>query len=128
MKLLLDTHAFIWLWEDASKVPPRVLAACENPDNTLYLSIASVWEMQIKVAVGKLTFKQPLAEIIEQQKNENGISILPVSLSHIWLLATLPGHHNDPFDRMLVAQATADKLSLVTSDRYIARYPVEIFW
>ncbi|MDO9189819.1 MAG: type II toxin-antitoxin system VapC family toxin, partial [Sulfurimicrobium sp.] len=94
--MLLDTHAFIWLWEDVSKVPPRVLAACEDPDNQLYLSIASIWEMQIKVGVGKLSFQQPLAEIIENQKNENGISILPVSLAHVWQLATLPAHHNDP--------------------------------
>jgi PIN domain nuclease of toxin-antitoxin system len=128
MNFLLDTHAFIWLWEDISKIPPRVLAACEDPENQLYLSIASIWEMQIKVAAGKLSFQQPLAEIIEQQKNENGISILPVSLPHLWQLATLPSHHNDPFDRMLVAQASADNLALVTADRHIARYPVELFW
>ena len=128
MNLLLDTHAFIWLWEDTSKVPPRVLAACENKDNQLYLSIASVWEMQIKVIAGKLAFQQPLAEIIEQQRDENGISILPISLTHVWQLATLPAHHNDPFDRMIVAQASAEKLSLVTADRHIARYPVELFW
>jgi len=128
MNLLLDTHAFIWLWEDVAKIPPRVLSECENPDNQLYLSIASVWEMQIKVAAGKLSFQQPLAEIVEQQKNENGISILPVSLDHIWQLATLPAYHNDPFDRMLFAQATADKLALVTADRHIARYAVELLW
>lgn len=128
MNLLLDTHAFIWLWEDISKISPRVLSACEDPDNQLYLSIASIWEMQIKVAVGKLSFQPPLAEIIEQQKNENGISILPVSLAHIWQLAALPSYHNDPFDRMLVAQASADKLALVTADRHIARYAVELFW
>ncbi len=128
MNFLLDTHAFIWLWEDVAKVPPRVLAACENPDNQLYLSIASVWEMQIKVAVGKLSFQQPLPDIIEQQKSENGVSILPVSLAHVWQLGTLPAHHNDPFDRMLVAQAAADKLALVTADRHIARYSVELFW
>ncbi|MFN3397595.1 MAG: type II toxin-antitoxin system VapC family toxin [Sulfurimicrobium sp.] len=128
MNLLLDTHAFIWLWEDTSKIPPRVLAACEDPENQLYLSIASVWEMQIKVAVGKLSFHQPLSEIIEYQKNENGVSILPVSLAHIWQLGTLPAHHNDPFDRMLVAQAATDKLALVTADRHIARYSIELFW
>lgn len=128
MNFLLDTHAFIWLWEDVSKVSPRVLAACEDPENQLYLSIASVWEMQVKVALGKLSFRQPLPEIIEFQKNENGVSILPVSLAHIWRLASLPAYHNDPFDRMLIAQATSEKLSLITTDRYIARYPVELFW
>jgi len=128
VNLLLDTHAFIWLWEDLSKVPLRVLSACEDPDNLLYLSIASIWEMQIKIAAGKLTFQQPLAEIIEQQKNENGMSILPITLAHVWRLGTLPAHHNDLFDRMLVAQASADKLALVTADRHIARYPVELFW
>lgn len=128
MRLLLDTHAFIWLWEDISKIPPRVLAACEDPENQLYLSIASIWEMQIKVAVGRLSFQQPLSEIIEQQKNENGISILPVSLAHVWQLAKLPMYHNDPFDRMLVAQACADQLALITADRHIERYAVELFW
>jgi PIN domain nuclease of toxin-antitoxin system len=128
MNLLLDTHVFIWLLEDESRVPPDALRECENPENQLHLSIASVWEMQIKVAAGKLVFKRPLAEIVEQQKNENGISILPISLAHIWQLAKLPVHHNDPFDRMLVAQATADKLTLVTADRHMARYPVELLW
>lgn len=128
MRLLLDTHAFIWLWEDVSKVPPRVLAACENPENQLYLSIASIWEMQIKVGVGRLSFQQPLPEIIENQKNENGVSILPVSLPHLWQLAALPAHHNDPFDRLLVAQATSEKMALITADRHIAGYPVELFW
>jgi PIN domain nuclease of toxin-antitoxin system len=128
VKLLLDTHAFIWLWGDVCKVPPRVLSACENPDNQLYLSVASIWEMQIKVGVGKLVFKQPLSEIIEYQRSENGISILPVERSHIWQLAALPSHHNDPFDRMLVAQALSENMALITSDRHIARYPVELFW
>jgi len=128
VRLLLDTHAFIWWDREPERLPSRVYSACEDPENKLYLSIASVWEMQIKVAAGKLSFQQPLAEIVEQQKNENGISILPVSLPHIWQLATLPAHHNDPFDRMLVAQATADKLALVTADRHIARYAVELFW
>lgn len=128
MRLLLDTHAFIWLWEDVSKVPPRVLAACENPENQLYLSIASIWEMQIKVGVGRLSFQQPLPEIIENQKNENGVSILPVSLPHLWQLAALPAHHIDPFDRLLVAQATSEKMALITADRHIAGYPVELFW
>lgn len=128
MNLLLDTHAFIWWDREPERLPPRVYAACENQDNQLYLSIASVWEMQIKVAVGKLAFQQPLPEIIERQKNENGMSILPVSLAHVWQLGTLPAHHNDPFDRMLVAQAAADKLALVTADRHIARYAVELFW
>lgn len=128
MKLLLDTHAFIWLWEDTSKVPPRVLEACEDPDNQLYLRIASVWEMQIKVTTGKLSFQQPLSDIIENQKNGNGLSILPVNLPHIWQLATLPSHHNDPFDRMLVAQAMAEKMALVTTNRHIARYSAELFW
>ncbi|MDD5404773.1 MAG: type II toxin-antitoxin system VapC family toxin [Sulfuricella sp.] len=128
MNLLLDTHAFIWWDRDPERLPPRVYSACENQDNRLYLSIASVWEMQIKVALGKLSFQQPLQEIIERQKNENGVSILPVSLAHVWQLGTLPAHHNDPFDRMLVAQAAADKLALVTADRHIARYSVELFW
>lgn len=128
MRLLLDTHAFIWLWEDTSKVPPRVLAACEDPGNHLYLSIASVWEMQIKVTAGKLSFRQPLSNIIENQKNENGLSILPINLPHVWQLATLPSHHNDPFDRMLVAQAMAEQMTLVTADRHIARYSAELFW
>lgn len=128
MNLLLDTHAFIWWDREPERLPSRVYAACENQNNQLYLSIASIWEMQIKVAVGKLSFQRPLPEIIERQKNENGMSILPVSLAHVWQLGTLPVHHNDPFDRMLVAQATVDKLALVTADRHIARYPVELFW
>lgn len=128
MNFLLDTHAFIWWDREPERLSPRVYAACENKDNQLYLSIASIWEMQIKVDSGKLAFQQPLAEIIDHQTRENGITILPVSLPHLWQLATLPAYHNDPFDRMLVAQANADKLVLITADRHIARYSVELFW
>ncbi|PWB55178.1 MAG: PIN domain nuclease [Nitrosomonadales bacterium] len=128
MNLLLDTHAFIWWDREPERLPLRVYAACESQDNQLYLSIASAWEMQIKLGTGKLSFPQPLSEIIEQQKSENGLQILPINLAHIRQLSTLPSHHNDPFDRMLVAQAASQNMALITADRHIARYPVEVFW
>jgi PIN domain nuclease of toxin-antitoxin system len=125
MKLLFDTHAFIWWDTDPFKLSSRVLALCQDRANEVLLSVASVWEMQIKSQLGKLEFGTPLGELISRQQHMNGVRLLPVVLDHVLALQNLPAHHRDPFDRILIAQANAEKAVLVTNDLMIARYPVE---
>lgn len=128
MRLLLDTHALIWWSEQPEKLTSRVYEACHDPNNGLYLSVASVWEMQIKAAKGKLVLRLPLEDIVATQQRENGIEILPVKLPHLWKLGELPPLHGDPFDRLLVAQTKAEDMFLVSADRVFSEYPVKLFW
>jgi PIN domain nuclease of toxin-antitoxin system len=125
MKLLFDTHAFIWWDSEPAKLSPRVLSLCQDRTNELLLSVASAWEMQIKFQLGKLEFNTPLGDLIARQQEINGVRLLPVALEHVLALQNLPTHHRDPFDRVLVAQANTENAVLISNDPMIARYPVE---
>jgi len=127
MKLLLATHTLLWWDSEPEKLSQRALELCQNPENILILSVASIWEMQIKIQLGKLKIKMPLSELIRQQQ-ENGIGILPVEASHIFAVENLPNHHKDPFDRLLVAQAIVEDAVLVSADPLITQYPVRVDW
>jgi PIN domain nuclease of toxin-antitoxin system len=127
MKLLLDTHAFIWWDSQASRLSARALAACSDLANDLLLSAASVWEMQIKVQLGKLQLRAPLAKIIADQR-ANGIGILAITMEHVIAIASLPPLHRDPFDRILVAQTNEEGAWLVSNDPIIRQYPVKTLW
>ena len=128
MKLLLDTHAFIWWAVEPQSLPPRVHEACEAPDNELLLSVASLHEMQIKLNAGRLRLHKPLRDLGEDQVRENALVVLPVRASHVYAVADLPRIHRDPFDRLLVAQAVVEDAFLVSADETIAEYPVRVFW
>jgi len=128
MKYLLDTHAFIWLDSDPGKLSPKVATLCADPSNLILLSLASVWEMQIKIQLGKLTLPAPLADTIRNQIKTNQIELLSIELTHILGLASLLPHHKDPFDRLLIAQAIAENAILITDDSQIAKYPAYIIW
>jgi PIN domain nuclease of toxin-antitoxin system len=128
MKLLLDTHAFIWADGEPEKLSPVAKAGCENPANELVLSAASVWEMQLKIMLGKLAIRGPLRSVIADWRQQNAILILPVQLEHILFLDTLSSHHKDPFDRLLIAQASVEGLTIVTHDRAFALYNIPIIW
>jgi PIN domain nuclease of toxin-antitoxin system len=105
MKLLLDTHIFIW-WADApEKLSSVALSALEDEANDLILSVVSIWEIQIKSQLGKLKLSQALRGLIKSQQEANGLKILPIELPHILALDALPFHHKDPFDRLLIAQS-----------------------
>ena len=127
MKLLLDTHTFLWWDSEPEKLSRRALELCQNPENTLVLSVASIWEMQIKIQLGKLQIKIPLEEMISQQQ-KNGIEILPVEASHIFAVESLPNHHKDPFDRLIIAQALVEDAILISADPLISQYPVGVEW
>ncbi|MBY0232394.1 MAG: type II toxin-antitoxin system VapC family toxin [Gemmataceae bacterium] len=127
MKLLLDTHTLIWADSDPGKLSAAAAAAIRDPANEVLISVASVWEMVIKAQIGKLALRLPLADIIAEQQ-ANGMSILPATLPHVFAVETLPMHHRDPFDRLLVAQAMIEGAALVTTDPLLAPYPVTLFW
>jgi PIN domain nuclease of toxin-antitoxin system len=128
MRLLLDTHVFIWADSEPEKLSPAARASCEDPSNELILSVASVWELQLKIMLGKLALSKPLRRVIEDWRRKNTIMILPVHLEHVLRLDTLSGHHKDPFDRLLIAQATAERLTIVTHDRVFALYNIPLLW
>jgi PIN domain nuclease of toxin-antitoxin system len=128
MKLLLDTHTFIWWDRDPAKLSPQTLALCQDQANVVLLSVVSVWEMQIKRQLGKLQLCLPLADMIASQQQTNQIAVLPVNLAHVLALESLPVHHKDPFDRLLIAQAREEDAVLVSSDPVFARYQIEVLW
>lgn len=128
MALLLDTHAFIW-WADApERLPANLLDRLSNPEEILLLSIASLWEMQIKTGLGKLAMQRPLRTIVEEQQAENGIVLLNILPHHLWALDVLPAVHGDPFDRLLIAQAYSDQLVLASRDSQFDAYPIARIW
>jgi PIN domain nuclease of toxin-antitoxin system len=128
MRLLLDTHAFIWMFDNPERLSPKAHALLADGNNDLILSVASVWEMQIKIQLGKLRFKAPLGELVESQRQTNGVQVLPVALEHVLALDALPAQHKDPFDRILVAQANVEGAALVSRDPAFSSYPVKLVW
>ena len=128
MKLLLDTHAFIWMLEAPEKLSERVIQAHNDSTNTLYLSVASLWEIQIKLAIGKLEMDVSLAQIVREQLQGHRFQLLDIRAEHVLALEELPRHHGDPFDRLLIAQARVEGLPLVSIDNVFEQYPVELFW
>lgn len=128
MRLLLDTHVFLWLDSAPDRVPGRVRDACEEGGNEVFLSLVSIWEMQIKTALGKMHPPAAPADLVTPYLDSAALRALPVELAHIRELGKLPASHGDPFDRMLVAQARHEGMLLVTADRVMREYPVEVLW
>ena len=128
MNLLLDTHVFIWWSISPKHLSSQVEKLIADVDNALFLSLASIWEMQIKIQLGKLKLDLPLSDLIYSQKQVNKLKILPIELSHIWTLDGLPNHHKDPFDRILIAQAIAEKMPILSVDSIFDSYPIQRLW
>jgi PIN domain nuclease of toxin-antitoxin system len=126
MKLLLDTHIFIWWADHPEKLSQAALSALEDEANELLLSVASVWEMQIKIQLGKLNLSLPLKELVESQQETNDLKILPVALTHVLALDALSVHHKDPFDRLLIAQSIEEDATLVSADSRFSAYLVKL--
>jgi PIN domain nuclease of toxin-antitoxin system len=128
MKVLLDTHAFMWWVSEPENLTPRVNALCRDPQNTVILSVASVWEIQVKHQLGKLDLTAPLLQLIEIQQRQNNLQILPITFVHVMDLDQLPLIHRDPFDRILIAQARVEQAVIVSRDRIFLDYPVTVEW
>jgi PIN domain nuclease of toxin-antitoxin system len=128
LDLLFDTHSFIWWADEPTKLSTKVLTALEDENNRLFLSDVSIWEMQIKLQLGKMKLKLPLQDLIESQRKDNNVEILQITTQHILALSNLPFHHKDPFDRLLIAQSVVENFTLVTLDPEFSAYSVNLLW
>jgi PIN domain nuclease of toxin-antitoxin system len=128
MRLLLDTHAFLWWVDDAPELSVKAREAIADPSNECLLSLASCWEMAIKVSLGKLRLAGTVERFIPEQLAVNRFGTLDIGFRHVARVANLPFHHRDPFDRLLAAQAEEDRLLIVSADRIFEQYGVKRIW
>jgi PIN domain nuclease of toxin-antitoxin system len=127
MRLLLDTHVLIWNIGNQEALSEKVLALVDDPTHDKFISLASLWEMNIKISLGKLKLAQPTSQIVSDYL-EAGLKLLPITIEHIQAVANLPWPHRDPFDRMLIAQAQYEKLAIITQDARFRDYQVVVIW
>ncbi|VEN74241.1 PilT protein domain protein [Candidatus Desulfarcum epimagneticum] len=128
MRLLLDTSSFLWFVAGSGKLSEKARALMEDFDNELVLSVASLWEMAIKVSVGKLETLRPFDLFIPEKLEENEIHILQISFPHLSQMMKLPFHHRDPFDRLIIAQSISENLPVIACDSAFKKYPADIVW
>lgn len=128
MRALLDTHALLWWVTNNSQLSAPVQDIISNPENTPYLSVASSWEIIIKSNIGKLPLPEPPTQFIQSCLTANRFESLTINLAHILQVDSLPDHHKDPFDRILIAQAQVENIPILTIDHLIAQYPVQTIW
>jgi PIN domain nuclease of toxin-antitoxin system len=128
MSLVLDTHSFLWFIMGSPRLSGNARALIEDDAHDKRLSTASLWEMAIKLSLGRLTLAEPFGVLIPQQLRVSGIEILNIEISHLAVLTTLPFHHRDPFDRLIIAQALVEQCPVVSVDPAFDAYPVERLW
>ena len=128
MRLLLDTHAFLWWVADDRRLSRKARAAIASRDSACFLSMATVWEMAIKVGLDRLELPSSVDRFVSEQMAANAFEPLPIDLGHPGDVARLPFHHRDPFDRLLVAQALGEGLTIVSADPVFAKYGVKRVW
>lgn len=128
MRALLDTHAFLWWTTDDARLSDQAREIFADSRNELFFSAASGWEIAIKAALGKVEVPEDLEKFMAEQLSRNAVQVLPIHLSHALRVYTLPNHHRDPFDRLLVAQSLIEKVPILSADPYISRYPVGTIW
>ena len=126
MRFLLDTHIFLWLNNEPAKLSPALHLICDDPANELFISLVSLWEIQIKQQLGKLKFDVPWQQMLEIQQKDNGLVLLPIKLHHIATLEDLPLIHRDPFDRLLIAQAIQEEMTILSADTVFCNYPITL--
>jgi PIN domain nuclease of toxin-antitoxin system len=128
MRLLLDTHSFLWFVDGSPQLSAAARILIEDAVNDVFLSVASVWEIAIKIGAGKLDLGQPIERRIPEELRDNDIELLNITVDHTAVVAVLPLHHRDPFDRMLVAQAQAEQMPIISSDAALDAYGVTRLW
>ena len=128
MRLLLDTHTFLWWVDDAPELSKAARKAIADINNECYLSVASCWEMSMKSSLGKLRLAKPLERFVTEQLAANSFTLLHIELRHTATVEKLPFHHRDPFDRLLIGQAMTEKMTLVTMDGAFADYGIKSLW
>ncbi len=127
MRYLLDTHTLIWYFEDNSELSYKAKSIIEDTNNEIFVSMASLWEIGIKVALGKLTIPFDIDQIMARIRRE-AMNMITIDIKHVKGIQTLPHHHRDPFDRMIIAQAKADNCTVITRDATFDAYDVPILW
>lgn len=127
MKALLDTHTLLWAIADDRRLSRRAKQIYTSA-NDLWLSVASMWEILIKAQAGRLPLPKPVGPYLVKKLVHDQIELLPVTLDHVLGIESLPSHHRDPFDRMLIAQSIEEGWPIVTADPWFSRYPVEVIW
>jgi len=128
MRFLLDTHAFLWWITDDPRLSSRARAFMSDPGSELFLSAISGWEIVIKASLGRIDLPDHPSHYITRQMAENAIMGLPVEMSHALQVFSLPDHHRDPFDRMLIAQAQVERMPILSADSMMSRYDVQQVW
>jgi PIN domain nuclease of toxin-antitoxin system len=128
LRVLIDSHALIWATVEPHRISPRARQLLSRPEHELLFSMVSLWELSIKISNGKLTpLGASITDVIEVLK-QRGAQLLPIRIGHIVRLESLPLHHRDPFDRLLVAQALEEDLAILSSDRLLHQYSAKIGW
>jgi len=128
VNLLLDTHALLWFAMDDPQLSKAADAAISDSENTVYVSPASYWEIAIKVSIGKYPLTVPFETFITHAIEGNQFRILPIEPKHVNKICSLPHHHKDPFDRLVIAQAIVEQMTVINSDKAFAAYPVKVHW
>jgi PIN domain nuclease of toxin-antitoxin system len=128
LRVLLDTHSWLWMVGDSGRLAASSRGLLRDPANDLFLSAASAWEIAIKYATGKLRLPQPPAALITQWMAEVRMGALPILHAHALRASELPLHHRDPFDRLLIAQAQIEGLTVLTADREFGKYDIAVHW
>ncbi|MEG4515912.1 MULTISPECIES: type II toxin-antitoxin system VapC family toxin [unclassified Microcoleus] len=128
MRLLLDPHTFIWYVTDNPRLSANVKLLIEDENNEKLVSIASIWEMAIKHSIGRLNFSLPFMEFVRQQLSVSNIGLLEINLNHIEVAASLPLHHRDPFDRLIIAQSMAEQIPVLSVDAIFDAYAIARVW
>jgi PIN domain nuclease of toxin-antitoxin system len=128
MRLLLDTHSFLWFLLDDPKLSETAKNSIANPDNDIEISPASYWEIAIKISLNKYALPEPYEQFMEREIATNQFRILPIEPTHTAALTHLPFHHGDPFDRLLIAQAIVEQMPVISGDSAFAAYPVTCIW
>jgi PIN domain nuclease of toxin-antitoxin system len=128
MKILLDTNSFLWFISGSERLSINARGLIADLNNQLVLSAVSLWEIAIKVSIGKLELLQPYDQLIPEQLEENDINILPIELIHLTTVVGLPFYHRDPFDRLIIAQAITEDLPVVSPDSLFSQYAIKLIW
>jgi len=128
MKVLLDTYTFLWLITDDERLSETARRTFLDPENILFFSVASLWELCIKKSLGKISLKTGWLQIIQKEVRSNAVQWLPIEIQHCAEVADLPFHHRDPFDRLLIAQAMVEDMQLLSRDNRLSAYNIKRIW
>lgn len=128
MKMLLDAHALLWFFAGSDRLSAKALAQIQDTQNLIFVSAATLWEISIKDSLGKLFLPEPFEQLFPERLAASNILMLPILVTHLHMHRKLPFHHYDPFDRLVIAQAMAEDLTLVSCDTDFPAYGVKLLW